>query len=104
MFAKSFYDFTFKAGLVESSGGAAIEYAFNRRRGKALVEAFDFGRTTDSAAHYRATARYSIFHGVYLLGGFDDIASTVGGSSYFMGAGLDFTNDDFKAFLSKAAF
>ena len=96
LFAKNFYDFTVKGGLIESSGGIGIDYHFLRRKFRFSTEAFD---VNDSAVRLRSSLRYSLVRGVYVVGGADDYL-TKNTTSYF-GAGLDLTNDDLKALLGK---
>src|SRR5690606_21235220 len=42
LFAKNFYDFTVKGGLIESAGGIGVDYYMHRRDLRLSVEAFDF--------------------------------------------------------------
>lgn len=99
LFAKNFYDFTLKGGIIENSGGLGAEYNLFRRRLKLSVEAFDF-----SQLNLRASARYNIFHGIYLMGGGEDLASKTGRASAFFGGGLFLTNDDLKLLLTRMPF
>jgi hypothetical protein len=96
-FAKNFYDFTFKAGLIENTGGVGMEYHIIPKRMKFIFDAFDFG---EDAPHLRAALRYTLFHGIYLIGGADDFISDDGDESGYIGAGIDLSNDDLKLFLS----
>ena len=97
LFAKNFYDFTVKGGLIENTGGIAIDYYLYRRDLKLSVEAFDFDQ-----AVLRAYVRYNVFKGLYLLGGGDHLGDSM--RSGFIGAGLFITNDDLKFLASKVSF
>ncbi len=99
LFAKNFYDFTLRGGIIENAGGVGADYYLFRKRLKLSLEAFDF-----SNLNLRASARYSIFNGVYLTGGGEDLVSTSGRASGFIGAGIFLTNDDLKLLLSSASF
>lgn len=101
MFAKNFYDFTVRGGLIESSGGIGFDYYMLRRKLRLTFDAFDFSQ---NSAHLRTFARYDIFKGIYLIGGLDDFVSRVGLSSPYIGAGIDLTNDDLKALLTRINF
>ncbi len=101
LFAKNFYDFTIKAGLMENTGGIGFEYNIIPKRMKFVFDAFDFG---DDTPHLRAAVRYTLLHGIYLLGGADDFISDNGDESAYIGAGIDLSNDDLKLFLSKFSF
>lgn len=100
LFAKNFYDFTVKAGLIENSGGIGFEYNFIPKRFKFLFDAFDFA---GDQPHLRAGLRYAIAHGIYIVGGADDFADKNEVSGY-LGAGIDLSNDDLKLLLSKVSF
>jgi phospholipid/cholesterol/gamma-HCH transport system substrate-binding protein len=101
LFAKNFYDFTLRGGLIESTGGVGVDYRFWRRKVKLSMEAFDFG---ENSVHLRSMARYNFYKGLYIVGGADDISSTNGEFSSYFGAGLDLTNDDLKTLLTKVPF
>lgn len=99
LFAKSFYNFTIKGGVLESTGGVAGEYEMLKKRLKLSVEAFDF-----TNFNLRISARYNIMTGLYVMAGGEDILSQIGNSSAFIGAGLSITNDDLKLLLARMPF
>ncbi len=96
LFAKNFYNFSLKGGVIESSGGVGFDYYFLKRRFRASLEAFDF-----SDLHMRATLRYSVFRGVYLSVGADDFTAKDRSSSAFVGGGIFLTNDDLRLLLTR---
>jgi phospholipid/cholesterol/gamma-HCH transport system substrate-binding protein len=96
LFAKNFYDFTVRGGIMENSGGVGFDYHMLKHRLRASFEAFDF-----SNIYLRASLRYSIFNGIYVSGGGDDLASKTGRAGAFVGAGIFLTNDDLKLLLTK---
>lgn len=100
LFAKNFYDFTVKAGLIENSGGVGFEYNFIPKSFKFTFDAFDFA---SDRPHLRTGLRYTLLHGIYLVGGADDFINKEETSGY-LGAGIDLSNDDLKLLLSKVSF
>lgn len=97
LFAKNFYDWTIKGGIIESTGGLGVDYYLWKRDLRLSMEAFDFDNF-----ELRAYLRYNIFKGIYLVGGGDHIADNL--RSAFVGAGLFITNDDLKFLMSKVNF
>ena len=95
MFAKNFYDFTVRGGLIENQGGMGMDYVMLRRKLKLSMEAFNF-----SSTNLRAQAMYSLTHGFYIQGGMQDILNNSQVRSSYLGAGLYITNDDLKVLLS----
>lgn len=100
LFAKNFYDFTIKGGVIENTGGIGLDYFMLKKTLKLSLEAFDFAET-----NIRATARYTVFSGLYLTAGGENLASQGGyKANPFVGAGLFLTNDDLKLLLTKLPF
>jgi phospholipid/cholesterol/gamma-HCH transport system substrate-binding protein len=98
LFAKNFYDFTIKGGIIENSGGVALDYYLYRRDLKFSLEAFSF----DSMI-LRAYLKYNIFKGLYMIAGGDHLTNGDMRSG-FVGAGLFITNDDLKFLADKVKF
>jgi len=106
-FAKSFYDLTLRAGIFENTGGAAVDYYFLNHNLRLSAEAFAFGRT--EGVDVRVWAKYKFYSIFYAVFGGDDILNkgnpfTGTGAAGFIGAGVDFTNDDLKLLLTKVPF
>lgn len=99
MFAKNFFNFTLKGGLIENTGGVGVDYSVFRQRLKFSLEAFDFGHM-----NLRPSARYNFFKGIYVVGGVDDALDKRSSYSTYLGAGIFLTNDDLKALMSKVSF
>ncbi len=101
LFAKNFYDFTVKGGVIESRGGLAADYYMLKRKLKLSLEAFDF-----TNLNVRATARYNIVGGIYAAVGAENLAGQIPGRGVdnFVGAGLFLTNDDLKLLLTRMPF
>ncbi|MBL7556093.1 MAG: MCE family protein [Bdellovibrionaceae bacterium] len=99
LFAKNFYDFTIKAGLIENSGGFGMDYHLFNRKLRFSVEAFNLEKT-----NLRVSARYDLFYGLYVMAGQQDILDKESTRSSYLGAGLFLTNDDLKLLLTKSPF
>lgn len=98
IFAKNFYNFTVRGGLMESSGGIGFDYNMYANKLQFSVDAFDFDDLM-----LRAYLRFNIFKGIYVQGGGDNLANSEL-SSPFIGAGIFITNDDLKLLATKFAF
>lgn len=99
MYAKNFYDFTIRGGLMENTGGIGFDYHFFNKTMKLSLDAFNF-----SKANIRPSLQYNLFHGVYLIGGVNDSLNKDDLRSGYLGAGLFLTNDDLKLLLSRSPF
>jgi len=95
LFAKNFYNFTVKGGIIESSGGVGVDYHLLDNDLLLSLEAFDFDDT-----HVRSFIKYNFFKGIYVIGGGDNVTNSEL-ASFFVGGGLFLTNDDLKLLLSK---
>ena len=96
--AKRYYDIAFRGGLFESTGGLAIDYYFFDDRLTFSMEAFDFD--PDRNAHLKFKADFTPFQHIYLSAGFDDFISNQGKESFFVGAGISFSDEDIKSLLT----
>ncbi len=99
LFAKNIYDFTFKGGLIENTGGIGIDYSPFNRRFMASVEAYDF-----EELQLRSSLTYKTRFGLYFTAGYSDILDKRDARSVFGGAGLFLTNDDLKLLLTSSPF
>ncbi len=97
LFAKNFYDFTVKGGLIENTGGFGIDYHMFRQKFKFSMEALDF-----SYLNLRLSAKMDIYKGIYIHGGVDDVLGKK--KSDYFGIGLFLTNDDLKLLATGASF
>ena len=94
LFAKNFFDFSLKGGLIESTGGIGLDYYVYGKKLILGLEAFDFQDT-----NLRANLRWNFYKGIYVQAGGEQLLSSEDSSSY-VGAGLFLTNDDLKLLLS----
>jgi phospholipid/cholesterol/gamma-HCH transport system substrate-binding protein len=86
------------AGLIESSGGAQVEYPLFDKRLWLSFEAFDFGRPDDEAPHLRLSGRYQLNPNLYVVGGYDDFLESRY-DSLFLGGGIRWSDDNIKYLL-----
>ena len=98
-FAKNFFDWTLRGGLIEDTGGVGIDYHMFSDRLTATAEAYDFQKL-----QLRAGLSYKLFYGLYISGGVSDILDKRDANSSYLGAGLYLTNDDLKLLLAKSPF
>ncbi|MEO8190528.1 MAG: MlaD family protein [Acidobacteriota bacterium] len=88
-----------RAGIIESRGGAALDYRSLNDRLRFSAELFDFSRP-NFAAHGKVTARYYFSPSVYVTGGWDDFLNRGRkADSLFLGGGLRWSDDDIKYLL-----
>ncbi len=96
-------NFDLRGGLIESSGGAGVDWHLFDRRLRFSIEAFDFSRTDDLDPHLRFTTRFKLSDNIYLLGGYDDpLADEY--ESLFLGAGVTWRDEDLKYLLGSVRF
>lgn len=97
LFAKNFYDFTFKGGLIQSSGGFGVDYHFYRQKVSLSAEMFDL-----DDPNLRMFATWRPYRGIYLVGGGDSILQREDRDfNPFVGGGLSITNDDINIFAAQ---
>ena len=97
--AKRFKDVVLRGGIIESTGGAGVDYYVFRDRVRFYLEAFDFSRT--GRLHAKAGAHVNLNKYFFLTAGLDDFVDTTRRSAY-LGVGLQFEDDDVKYLLSGA--
>lgn len=99
LFAKNFYNFTFRGGLIENSGGVGFDYFFFRNKLRFTTEAYEFSRM-----NLRTSLTYNLYKGIYVTGGVSDALNRSSRYSNYIGAGLFLTNDDMKLLMTKMPF
>lgn len=98
--AKRFRNVVVRGGIIESTGGAGIDYYMFSDRLKWTLEAFDFG--SEGNAHLKAGATWNLSKFFFLTAGYDDFVSNVGLRSAYIGLGLQFQDEDLKYLISSA--
>jgi phospholipid/cholesterol/gamma-HCH transport system substrate-binding protein len=99
LFGYRWNDLTLRAGLLESKGGAGIDYQLLKDRLRLSADIWDFNRE-DFSAHAKLAGRYYFSPSVFLTGGWDDFLNTSRkADSLFFGAGIRWSDDDLKYLL-----
>lgn len=96
--AKRLYDFTLRGGIIESRGGLGLDY--NRGPVGVSASAFDFSSTDGGKAHVKVSGKVNITPALYFLGGADDMLNPNQKTDWFVGAGLQFQDDDLKSLIA----
>ena len=88
-----------RAGLIESRGGAGLDYMLLKDRLRFSADLWDFNRP-DFSAHAKLTSRYYFSPSVFVTAGWDDFLNrSRQADSLFFGAGLRWSDDDIKYLL-----
>ncbi len=99
LFGWRWKDFGLRAGIIESRGGAGLDYKLLKDRLRLSADLWDFNRP-DFSAHAKVAGRYFFSPSVYVTGGWDDFLNrSRSADSLFIGAGLRWTDDDIKYLL-----
>jgi phospholipid/cholesterol/gamma-HCH transport system substrate-binding protein len=96
--ARRFWDVVLRGGLLESEGGAGVDYYVWDDHLKFTVEAFDFARETNP--HVKGMVTGKFLNNFVVLGGVDDFISSDHAPYWFVGAGITITDDDVKSLIS----
>jgi phospholipid/cholesterol/gamma-HCH transport system substrate-binding protein len=96
--AKRYRDVVLRGGILESTGGAGLDYlAFNDRL-KVTFEAFDFS-DDERRAHLKGYGEWRLLKYLYLTAGWDDFINK-DSRSPFVGFSIRFEDDDLKYLLT----
>lgn len=98
--AKRYRDIVLRGGILESTGGVGIDYFAFKDDLKLSFEAFDFDEDRDP--HLKIYGQYRLFKHIYLSAGWDDFISDEGNESLFVGASIQFEDEDLKYLLTSA--
>ncbi len=101
---KLFPSTTLRAGLFESEGGVAVDYTVHGDRHPVVlsVEAYNWNRDEASSPHLRFEGRYFLTDNIFLSAGWDD-PSYSQHSSYLVGGGITWSDEDVKYLLGLAS-
>jgi len=88
------------AGLIESSGGAEVDYPVLNDKLLLQFQAFDFNRPDDLHPHLRLAGRWQFHPNLYLIGGYDDPLEN---HSFFLGGGIRWNDDNIKYLLGSVS-
>ncbi len=96
-------DFVGRAGMIESRGGAGLDYLALKDRLRFSADVWDFGRDSYNA-HAKITGRYYFSPSVFVTGGWDDFLNTKSKQdSLFLGAGVRWGDEAIKYLAGAAA-
>ncbi len=98
--AKRYYDLALRAGIFESTGGVGADYYFFDDRLICSIEAFDFD--PDQNPHLKLKTEFTPLQHIYVTAGYDSFMSSEDNESFFLGAGLRFSDEDIKTLITKA--
>jgi len=96
--AKRYYNLGIRGGFFESTGGVGLDYYLFDDTVSVSFEAFDFDSTKHP--HLKLKASFSPFDHVYLSIGLDDFISEDQNESWFIGGGIQFSDEDIKTLIS----
>lgn len=100
--AKSFYDFTLRGGIIESTGGVGADYKVGPFG--LTFSAFDFRTKDQQRPHLKAYGRANLTRNFFLLSGVDDFISKQRDPDWFVGAGFQIIDEDIKSIFGAARF
>lgn len=99
LFGYRWNDFVIRAGLLESKGGAGVDYLTLKERLRFSADLWDFNRPGLSA-HAKVTSRFYFSPSLFVTGGWDDFLNVDrNADSLFFGAGLRWSDEDIKYLL-----
>ncbi len=97
-------DWVGRAGVIENSGGAGIDYLTLKDRLRFSAEMWDFGGDDGLNPHAKLSGRFYLSPSIYVIGGWDDLLNTKADrDSAFIGAGVRWGDDDMK-YLAGAVY
>ncbi len=99
-FGKRFWDLVLRAGIFSSTGGVGADYYLWDDKVKLTLEAYEWRKDTNPRVRFAAS--YDFWSYFYLSAGVDDIASNDGNTSFFLGGGIYFSDDDLRFLLTNA--
>lgn len=86
-----------RAGVIENTGGAGLDYLTLKDRLRLSAEAWDFSGNDGLKPHAKLSGRYYFTPSVFITGGWDDLLNTKASQdSFFVGAGIRWGDDDMK--------
>jgi phospholipid/cholesterol/gamma-HCH transport system substrate-binding protein len=97
---KRFWDLTLRAGIFSSTGGLGADYYMFDDRLRLTLEAYDW--SSNNNPRVRFAASYDFWKSFFLSAGVDNIVSDNGTTSFFVGGGIYFSDDDIKFLLTNA--
>lgn len=97
LIGRKYGNVSFKAGLIETTGGLAIDYQFSDYGIVSSLEAFDY--QSDAGANLRLSTEFRIWNILHAKIMGEDLASKSGDQTYTVSAGLKFSDEDLAALM-----
>ncbi len=100
---KRYYNFVLRGGIMESTFGLGVDYYTMNDRLKLSADLFDFNHTNDIRDHnaqLKAQITYRFLRHFSIFGGVNEILNARS-RSFYLGGGIEFSNDDLKYFMDK---
>ncbi len=100
---KKYYNLALRGGIMESTFGVGADYYMLNDKLKFSVDAFDFNHDNDirdNNAQLKAQLSYTILRHFNIFGGVNEILNSKSRSG-FIGAGMEFSDDDLKYLVDK---
>lgn len=104
-YGKRFDNVMVRGGVIESTGGAGIDYYAKKDKLKASLDVYDFGAQNDvrgDKPHAKASLRYRMLKHVDLIAGYDNFLNKKA-ATVFGGVGVTFVDDDLKYIVGGAS-
>jgi phospholipid/cholesterol/gamma-HCH transport system substrate-binding protein len=99
--AKRYDDLILRAGVIESTTGAGVDYYLLNDKFKASAQIHDFNAEMDirgNHPHAKVGARYTLLKHIDLYGGYDNFLNKESDNAY-LGLGFRFFDDDLKTLI-----
>ncbi len=104
-YGKRYGDLMIRAGIIESTGGAGIEYFANSDKFNAAFEVFDVNAINDvrgDNAHAKISLRYRFLKHLEVYAGWDNFLNQES-QNLFVGVGIKFIDNNLKYLLGSSA-
>jgi len=95
---KRYNNLLFRLGIIESTGGTGVDYFLLDDRLRLAFDLYDFNAVNDirgEQAHLNFSFSFTPIRHLYLYGGFDNVLNK-NAQNAFVGAGVEFIDDNFK--------
>ncbi len=99
--AKRYDDIVLRAGLIENTAGAGMDYYMYNDKFKTSAQIYDFGAVSDIRGknpHAKISARYTFLKHLDFYGGYDNFLNEKADNAY-IGVGVRFFDDDLKTLI-----
>jgi len=98
--AKRIKFLTFRGGIIQSSGGLGVDIQLIKNYLNFTIETYEFSKDTNP--NIKAFFDIALFKYFFFTAGAEDIINSQGRPHYFVGGGIQFSDDDIKSILGFA--